>query len=89
MGAARAVGDDDPVDGAVTDGGLEAIERIARLEGIVLDPVYTGKAMAGLIAATREGRFGDRDTVVFWHTGGAVALFALRYADVFSGSDTR
>jgi D-cysteine desulfhydrase family pyridoxal phosphate-dependent enzyme len=75
--------------GAITDAALEAIERVARLEGIVLDPVYTGKAMAGLIAATRAGRFGAGDTVVFWHTGGAVALFAHRYADVFSGSDTR
>jgi 1-aminocyclopropane-1-carboxylate deaminase/D-cysteine desulfhydrase-like pyridoxal-dependent ACC family enzyme len=69
----------------VTDAALEAIERVGRLEGIVLDPVYTGKAMAGLIAATRDGRFGAGDTVVFWHTGGAVALFARRYADVFSG----
>jgi D-cysteine desulfhydrase family pyridoxal phosphate-dependent enzyme len=71
--------------GAVTDTALEAIERVGRLEGIVLDPVYTGKAMAGLIAATRDGRFDAGNTVVFWHTGGAVALFARRYADVFSG----
>lgn len=71
--------------GAVTDAALEAIERVGRLEGIVLDPVYTGKAMAGLIAATRDGRFGAGDTVVFWHTGGAVALFAHRYAELFSG----
>jgi len=70
--------------GAVTDGALEAIERVAGLEGIVLDPVYTGKAMAGLIGAAREGRFGAGDTVVFWHTGGAIALFAHRYAEVFS-----
>jgi L-cysteate sulfo-lyase len=41
--------------------------------------------MAGLIGATREGRFGAGDTVVFWHTGGAVALFAHRYAELFSG----
>jgi D-cysteine desulfhydrase family pyridoxal phosphate-dependent enzyme len=71
--------------GAVTDGALEAIERVASLEGIVLDPVYTGKAMAGLIGAAREGRFGAGDTVVFWHTGGAIALFAHRYAELFSG----
>jgi D-cysteine desulfhydrase family pyridoxal phosphate-dependent enzyme len=71
--------------GAITDAALEAIERVARLEGVVLDPVYTGKAMAGLIAATRAGRIGAGDTVVFWHTGGAVALFAHRYAEVFSG----
>jgi 1-aminocyclopropane-1-carboxylate deaminase/D-cysteine desulfhydrase-like pyridoxal-dependent ACC family enzyme len=71
--------------GAITDSALEAIERVAGLEGIVLDPVYTGKAMAGLIGAAREGRFGAGDTVVFWHTGGAVALFAHRYAELFSG----
>jgi 1-aminocyclopropane-1-carboxylate deaminase/D-cysteine desulfhydrase-like pyridoxal-dependent ACC family enzyme len=71
--------------GAVTDAALEAIERVAACEGIVLDPVYTGKAMAGLVAAARDGRFGSGDTVVFWHTGGAVALFAHRYATVFSG----
>ena len=71
--------------GAVTDGALEAIERTATCEGIVLDPVYTGKAMAGLVAAARDGRFAPGDTVVFWHTGGAVALFAHRYATAFSG----
>jgi 1-aminocyclopropane-1-carboxylate deaminase/D-cysteine desulfhydrase-like pyridoxal-dependent ACC family enzyme len=71
--------------GAVTKSALEAIERVARLEGVILDPVYTGKAMAGLIGAAREGRFGGGDTVVFWHTGGAVALFAHRYAELFSG----
>jgi D-cysteine desulfhydrase family pyridoxal phosphate-dependent enzyme len=71
--------------GAVTDAALEAIEQVAACEGIVLDPVYTGKAMAGLVAAARDGRFGSGDTVVFWHTGGAVALFAHRYATVFSG----
>ena len=71
--------------GAITDDALEAIERVARLEGLVLDPVYTGKAMAGLIGAARAGRVGAGDTVVFWHTGGAVALFAHRYAELFSG----
>jgi D-cysteine desulfhydrase family pyridoxal phosphate-dependent enzyme len=70
--------------GAVTDTALEAIERVAKLEGVVLDPVYTGKAMAGLIAAAHDGRFGDGDGVVFWHTGGAIALFAHRYAELFS-----
>lgn len=71
--------------GEITDDALDAIRQTARLEGIVLDPVYTGKAMAGLIDAVREGRLGGSDTVVFWHTGGAVALFAKRYADIFSG----
>jgi D-cysteine desulfhydrase family pyridoxal phosphate-dependent enzyme len=70
--------------GKVTDDSLEAIRKVARLEGIVLDPVYTGKAMAGLVGWTRQGRLTDDDTVVFWHTGGAVALFARKYADLFS-----
>ena len=70
--------------GAITDDALEAIERVASLEGVILDPVYTGKAMAGLIAAAREQRFAPDDTVVFWHTGGAVALFARRYAELFA-----
>ena len=72
--------------GRVTDTGIEAILLAARLEGIVLDPVYTGKAMAGLVAAIREGRIGAAETVVFWHTGGAPALFASAFADVFTGS---
>ena len=70
--------------GAVTESALEAIDRVAGLEGVILDPVYTGKAMAGLIGAARDGHFGTGDTVVFWHTGGAVALFAHRYAELFS-----
>ena len=70
--------------GRVTDEALEAIRQTAGLEGLVLDPVYTGKAMAGLIGWVREGKITADDTVVFWHTGGAVALFAKQYADVFS-----
>jgi len=70
--------------GAVTDSMVEALRSTGRLEGIVLDPVYSGKAMAGLIAAARDGRIGADETVVFWHTGGAPALFADRYAAVFS-----
>jgi L-cysteate sulfo-lyase len=58
-----------------------AVELVARLEGIVLDPVYTGKAMAGLIAMIEAGRFGPKDNVVFLHSGGAPGLFA--YHDVF------
>jgi D-cysteine desulfhydrase family pyridoxal phosphate-dependent enzyme len=73
--------------GAITESAVEAIRMTARLEGIVLDPVYTGKAMAGLIAAVRDGRIGPDDNVVFWHTGGAPALFAGRYAsELFSSS---
>jgi len=67
--------------GEPNDGMIEAVSLLARLEGIVLDPVYTGKAMAGLIAWLREGRFGADETVVFLHTGGAPGLFA--YANYF------
>jgi 1-aminocyclopropane-1-carboxylate deaminase/D-cysteine desulfhydrase-like pyridoxal-dependent ACC family enzyme len=59
----------------------EAVELLARLEGIVLDPVYAGKAMAGLIDLVRSGRIGADETVVFIHTGGMPAMFA--YADCF------
>jgi len=55
-----------------------AVRLAARTEGLVLDPVYTGKAMAGLVAAARDGRISG--TVVFLHTGGAVALFADEFA---------
>lgn len=54
----------------------EAISLVARSEGILLDPVYTGRAMAGLIDLIRTGAFGKDETIVFWHTGGAAALFA-------------
>jgi 1-aminocyclopropane-1-carboxylate deaminase/D-cysteine desulfhydrase-like pyridoxal-dependent ACC family enzyme len=57
----------------------EAISLMARCEGILLDPVYTGRAMAGLIDLIRTGAFGKDETIVFWHTGGSAALFA--YAD--------
>ena len=57
---------------------LEAIRLFAGTEGILLDPVYTGKAAAGLIALARAGRFAADDNVVFVHTGGAQALFAYR-----------
>lgn len=69
--------------GHVTDSGIEAVLLAARCEGLVLDPVYTGKAMAGLVAAVREERIGADETVCFWHTGGAPALFASRYAQAF------
>ncbi len=59
----------------------EAISLVARSEGILLDPVYTGRAMAGLIDLIRTGAFGTDETIVFWHTGGAAALFA--YAEEF------
>jgi D-cysteine desulfhydrase family pyridoxal phosphate-dependent enzyme len=55
---------------------LEAIELVAQTEGIILDPVYTGKAMAGLLELIREGYFDRNGTVVFIHTGGTPALFS-------------
>jgi D-cysteine desulfhydrase len=65
--------------GIVGDAEREAIRMTAQLEGILVDPVYTGRAMAALIDLIRRGTLGPSDTVVFWHTGGAPALFA--YAD--------
>lgn len=58
----------------------EAIQLMARMEGILVDPVYTGRALAGLIDLSRWGAFTRRHTILFWHTGGWPALFA--YADL-------
>lgn len=66
--------------GVATDDGREAVLLAARTEGLILDPVYTGKAMAGLIAARRDGRIGPGAPTVFLHTGGMPALFATAYA---------
>lgn len=54
----------------------EAIRLLARTEGLFVDPVYTGKALAGLIDYVRSGKVPQGSNVVFWHTGGATALFA-------------
>ena len=54
----------------------EAVRMLARLEAILLDPVYTGKAMAGLIGLTRQGFFEKDENVLFVHTGGSPALYA-------------
>lgn len=61
--------------GIPTDGMAEAVQMLARQEGILLDPVYSGKAMAGMIDLIRKGVIGKQETVVFLHTGGAVGLF--------------
>lgn len=64
--------------GVLTPKAVEAIRMVARSEGVLLDPVYTGKAMAGLIDLVRQGRFEKDDNVVFLHTGGTPALFVYR-----------
>ena len=61
--------------GALSDESSEAIKLLARTEGIVLDPVYTAKAMAALIDWIRRGEIGEDETVLFWHTGGQLAMF--------------
>lgn len=62
--------------GEPNEEGMEAVKLLARLEGILLDPVYTGKAMAGLIDGIRQNRFRREGPLLFIHTGGAPALFA-------------
>jgi L-cysteate sulfo-lyase len=69
--------------GVPTPGMVEAVTMMARLEGILLDPVYSGKGMAGLIDLCRKGHFKKGENIVFLHTGGSVALYG--YMDVFQG----
>ncbi len=61
--------------GKLTVGTVDAIRMVARREGLLLDPVYTGKAMSGLIALAERGYFDEDDTVVFVHTGGTPGIF--------------
>jgi 1-aminocyclopropane-1-carboxylate deaminase/D-cysteine desulfhydrase-like pyridoxal-dependent ACC family enzyme len=62
--------------GAPSIAGTAAIELLARTEGVLADPVYSGKALAGLLAAVRSSAFSPGEAVVFVHTGGAPAHFA-------------
>ena len=64
--------------GLPTEGMIEAIEQLAKEEGILLDPVYSGKGMAGLIDLIRKGKFEKDQNIVFLHTGGSAGLFAYR-----------
>jgi D-cysteine desulfhydrase len=68
--------------GVVTSAEREALHLFAENEGLLLDPVYTGRAAAGLIDLVRGGFFKKNETVLFWHTGGQPALFADRYRDL-------
>lgn len=69
--------------GVLTDAEREAVSLFAKYEGLLLDPVYTGRAAAGMIDLIRKGFFRKDDTVLFWHTGGQPALFADKYANKF------
>jgi 1-aminocyclopropane-1-carboxylate deaminase/D-cysteine desulfhydrase-like pyridoxal-dependent ACC family enzyme len=69
--------------GVVTEREREAIRLLARYEGLLLDPVYTGRAAAGMIDLVRKGFFNNDETVLFLHTGGQPALFADQYANEF------
>ena len=64
---------------------VEAIQLFARTEGILLDPVYTSRAAAGLIDLIRKGFFSRDEIVLFWHTGGIPALFAEPYTSTLLG----
>jgi len=66
--------------GVLTDAEQEAVKLFARYEGLLLDPVYTGRAAAGMIDLIRKGFFKRDETVLFWHTGGQPALFADKYS---------
>jgi 1-aminocyclopropane-1-carboxylate deaminase/D-cysteine desulfhydrase-like pyridoxal-dependent ACC family enzyme len=63
--------------GAPSEGGVAAIRRLASTEGLLLDPVYTAKAFAGMLDLVERGELGAEDPVIFLHTGGLPALFAF------------
>jgi len=69
--------------GIVGEPEREAIQLFARTEGLLLDPVYTGRAAAGMIDLIRQGFFKGGQSLLFWHTGGTPALFADRYRELF------
>ena len=68
--------------GVLTDAEREAVKLFAKYEGLLLDPVYTGRAAAGMIDLIRKGYFKEEETVLFWHTGGQPALFADKYSSL-------
>jgi len=69
-----------PAYGVPHEATIEAIRLAGQLEALPLDPVYSGKGLAGLIALIRQGRWCKDEDVVFLHTGGAPALFAYQSA---------
>ncbi|MEI7989204.1 MAG: pyridoxal-phosphate dependent enzyme, partial [Chloroflexota bacterium] len=68
--------------GVMGDVEKEAVRLFAAKEGILVDPVYSGRAAAGMIGLLRQGFFKEGETVLFWHTGGTPALFAERYRNI-------
>jgi D-cysteine desulfhydrase family pyridoxal phosphate-dependent enzyme len=66
--------------GVFGNGEREAIHLFAKHEGLLLDPVYTGRAATGMIDLIRKGFFKKEETILFWHTGGQLALFAEKYS---------
>lgn len=71
--------------GELSDACLDAMRIFARVEGLILDPVYSGKAAAAMFTAIHDSRIGPDDTVVFWATGGSPGLFAHRYEAILNG----
>jgi len=72
----------EPGYGVLTDHEIEAVRLFASEEGLLLDPVYTGRAAWGLIDLVRKGFFSSEESVLFWHTGGTPALFAEKYREI-------
>ncbi len=68
--------------GEVSNEELEVQAEATRLTGLIFDPTYTGKALAGLHREIREGRYGPSDNVIFWHTGGGFAVFAYDFSRI-------
>lgn len=68
--------------GNTTENEIKAIQLYARLEGIILDPVYTARAAAGMIDLIKKGTFKSTNSVLFWHTGGIPAVFSERYSQL-------
>ena len=68
--------------GVLTDLEREAVQLFAKYEGLLLDPVYTGRAAGGMIDLIRAGFLKPTDKVLFWHTGGTPSLFADKYSEI-------
>lgn len=97
LAAINEAGHFDPVDILVSDAYLgggygvmgererEAIQLFAQTEGLLLDPVYTGRAAAGLVDMIQKGDISREETVLFWHTGGTPAVFAGEYQELLGG----